>query len=57
MKVKDLIKVLQGLDQDAVIEIADSYSRSEGYEGEDLENASSEIVEIRYHGGRYIIEG
>lgn len=56
MTVKELINALQALDQDAVIEIADEWTRSEGWQGEDLENASAGIAGIRFHDGRYIIE-
>lgn len=56
MTVKELINALEQLDQDAVIEIADSYTRSEGYDGEDLENASAGIAGVRFHNGHYIIE-
>lgn len=56
MTVRELIEALKNLDQDAVIEIADGYTRSEGWQGEDLDNASSEIAGVRYHRGRYIIE-
>ena len=56
MLVKDLIAKLQELDQNMVIEIADGYWRSEGYNDDDMENASSEIGVIREHNGKYIIE-
>ena len=56
MTVRELITKLQALDQEQEIEIADPYTRSEGWEGEDLANASSQIVGIRFHKGRYIIE-
>ena len=56
MTVKELIKALKKLDKDAEIEIADSYWRSEGYSGEDIENSSAGIAGIRFHNGRYIIE-
>ena len=56
MTVKELIKALQELDQDTEIEISDSYTRNEGWESEDIPNASSEIQGIRLHRGRYIIE-
>ena len=56
MTEKELIKAMEQLDQDAVVKIADSYTRSEGYAGEDLENASAEIAGVRFHNGHYIIE-
>ena len=56
MTVKELINALEQLDQDATIKIADSYTRSEGYSGTDIENASSEIAGVRLHNGHYIIE-
>ena len=56
MLVKDLIAKLQELDQNMVIEIADGYWRSEGYDDDDMENASSGIGVIREHNGKYIIE-
>ena len=56
MTVKELIKALKKLDKDAEVEIADSYWRSEGYSGEDIENASAGIAGIRFHNGHYIIE-
>lgn len=56
MTVKELINALEQLDQDAAIEIADSYTRSEGYDIKDIENASSAIDHVRFHNGYYIIE-
>lgn len=56
MLVKDLIAKLQELNQNMVIEIADGYWRSEGYNDDDMENASSKIGAIREHNGKYIIE-
>ena len=57
MTVKELIKALEQLDQDAVVEIADSYNRRlAGYSEIERQNASSEIFRVYSYGGHYIIE-